>query len=252
MCGRFTNRLTWREIVALYRLSVPATPERNLPARYNICPTDTIDVVIERDAKRELVPMRWGLVPSWWKKTARETPSTFNARAETVAEKPMFRDAFKRSRCLIPASGYYEWQATPTGKQPYYFSNENGAPLTIAGLWDVWNDIETGEPLKSCTMMITTANEFVSKVHNRMPALLTPYQFDAWLSGSAGLELLMPWAQRSLQCGRYRGALTARVRQAMIRPSLRKWTCHGPNSVAPMSAFGGKADMAIALRNVRL
>jgi putative SOS response-associated peptidase YedK len=71
MCGRFTNRLTWREIVALYRLTVPATPERNLPARYNICPTTTIDAVIERDAKRELVPMRWGLVPSWWKKTAR-------------------------------------------------------------------------------------------------------------------------------------------------------------------------------------
>jgi len=100
MCGRFTNRLTWREIVALYRLTVPATPERNLPARYNICPTTTIDAVIERDAERELVPMRWGLVPSWWKKKAKETPATFNTRAETVAEKPMFRSAFKRTRCL--------------------------------------------------------------------------------------------------------------------------------------------------------
>ena len=116
MCGRFTNRLTWREIVALYRLSVPATPERNLPARYNICPTDTIDAVIEREGKRELMPMRWGLVPSWWKKKAKEAPATFNARAESVAEKPMFCDAFKRSRCLIPASGYYEWQKTPTGQ----------------------------------------------------------------------------------------------------------------------------------------
>jgi hypothetical protein len=109
--------MTWREIVALYRLTVPATPERNLPARYNICPTNMIDVVIERDAKRELVPMRWGLVPSWWKKKAKETPATFNARAETVAEKPMFRSAFKRSRCLIPASGYYEWLNTLTGKK---------------------------------------------------------------------------------------------------------------------------------------
>jgi putative SOS response-associated peptidase YedK len=118
MCGRFTNRLTWREIVALYRLTVAASPERNLPARYNICPTTTIDTVIERDAKRELMSMRWGLVPSWWEKTAREAPSTFNARAETVAEKPMFRSAFKRSRCLIPASGYYKWQKTSTGKQP--------------------------------------------------------------------------------------------------------------------------------------
>ncbi|MGB6584454.1 MAG: SOS response-associated peptidase [Pseudolabrys sp.] len=199
MCGRFTNRLTWREIVALYRLSVPAQPERNLPGRYNICPTDTIDTVVERDGKRDLVPMRWGLVPWWWKKKAKETPATFNARAETVATKPMFRDAFKRKRCLIPASGYYEWKTTETGKQPYYFSTENGSPLTIAGLWDEWKDIETGEPLNSCTMVITTANEFVSKIHDRMPALLTPYQFDGWLSGSAGVEVLAPWAQKSLR-----------------------------------------------------
>ena len=144
MCGRFTNRLTWREIVALYRLSVPAEPERNLPARYNICPTDTIDVVIERGGKRDLVPVRWGLIPNWWKKSAKEIPATFNARAETVAIKPMFRDAFRRSRCLIAASGYYEWLPTPTGKQPYYYTVRDGAPLTFAGLWDEWTDGETG------------------------------------------------------------------------------------------------------------
>jgi putative SOS response-associated peptidase YedK len=107
MCGRFTNRLTWREIVALYRLSAPAIPQRNLPARYNICPTDTIDTVVEEDGKRDLVPMRWGLVPWWWKKRAKDVPATFNARAETISEKPMFR-CVKRRRCLIPASGYYE------------------------------------------------------------------------------------------------------------------------------------------------
>jgi putative SOS response-associated peptidase YedK len=199
MCGRFTNRLTWREIVALYRLLVPASPERNLPARYNICPTDTIDTVVEEDGKRDLVPMRWGLIPWWWKKRVKDVPATFNSRAETIAEKPMFRDAFKRRRCLIPASGYYEWQSTPTGKQPYYFSTENGSPLTIAGLWDEWKDIETGVPLRSCTMIITTANDFVGKIHDRMPALLTPYQFDSWLSGGAGPESLRPWDQRSLQ-----------------------------------------------------
>ena len=158
MCGRFTNRLTWREIVALYRLSVPAEPERNLPARYNICPTDTIDAVIERGGKRDLVPMRWGLIPSWWKKSAKEIPATFNARAETVAIKPMFRDALRRSRCLIPVSGYYEWLPTPTGKQPYYYTSRDGAPLTFAGLWDEWMDIETGRLLKSCTVIVTNAN----------------------------------------------------------------------------------------------
>ena len=199
MCGRFTNRLTWREIVALYRLTVPASPERNLPARYNICPTTMIDAVIERDSKRELVPMRWGLVPSWWKKKAKETPATFNARAETVAEKPIFRAAFKRNRCLIPLSGYYEWKGTETGKQPYYFSTENGSPLTIAGLWDEWKDIETGQPLKSGTMIITEANKLVAKIHDRMPVLLTPYQFDGWLTGTAGAEVLEPYAVNSLR-----------------------------------------------------
>ena len=196
MCGRFTQKYTWRELVELYRLTQPA---RNLEPRYNVAPTTTIDVLRVREGACELVPMRWGLVPGWWKKSLKEVPATFNARSDTVAEKPTFRDAYRRSRCIIPASGYYEWKGTPTGKQPYYFSTENGSPLTIAGLWDEWKDIETGEPLKSCTMIITTANEFVSKIHDRMPAMLTPYQFDAWLSGSGGLELLMPWAQKSLQ-----------------------------------------------------
>ena len=200
MCGRFTNRLTWREIVALYRLSVPAEPERNLPARYNICPTDPIDAVVERDGRRDLVPMRWGLVPSWWKRPLKDFKiATFNARAETIKSKAMFRNPFRQKRCLIPASGYYEWESTPTGKQPYYFSTENGSPLTIAGLWDEWKDIETGVPLRSCTMIITTANDFVGKIHDRMPALLTPYQFNSWLSGGAGPELLRPWDQKSLQ-----------------------------------------------------
>jgi putative SOS response-associated peptidase YedK len=190
MCGRFTNRLTWREIVALYRLSVPAQPELNLPARYNICPTDTIDTVIERDGKREIVPMRWGLIPNWWKKSAKETPSTFNARAETVAARPMFREAFKRQRCLIPASGYYEWLPMPIGKQPYYYTSHDGSPLTFAGLWDEWKEIETGQTLRSCAMIVTNANALAAKVHDRMPVLLQPQDFDGWLNGTAGPELL--------------------------------------------------------------
>jgi putative SOS response-associated peptidase YedK len=198
MCGRYTNRLTWSEIHALYALSAPASPERNLRARYNICPTTTIDAVIERDAKRELAPMRWGLVPSWWKKKAKETPATFNARAETVAEKPMFRSAFKRTRCLIPASGYYEWHTTPTGKQPFYFTARDGGALSIAGLWDEWKDIETGEPLKSCTMIITTANDFVKPIHERMPVLLQKKDFEPWLTGKAGTEVLRPAANNYL------------------------------------------------------
>ena len=199
MCGRFTNRLTWREVVALYRLAIPFEPERNLPARYNICPTDTIDVIVERGGKRNLAPMRWGLVPSWWRGRLKDVPATFNARAETVAEKPMFRDAFRRGRCLIPVSGYYEWVGTPTGKQPYYYTSRDGSPLTIAGLWDEWKDVETRALLQSCTMIVTNANALAAKVHDRMPVLLRPDDFDDWVGGKAGTELLKPAPDDYLQ-----------------------------------------------------
>jgi putative SOS response-associated peptidase YedK len=200
MCGRFTNRLTWREIVALYRLAVPAMPERNLPARYNICPTDNIDVVIEHNGDRELAPMRWGLVPSWWKRPLRDFKvATFNARVETVEDKATFRFAFRRTRCLIPASGYYEWRAEAGGKQPYYFTASDGRPLTIAGLWDEWRNVETGEQLRSCTMMITKANEFVSDYHDRMPVLLAPGQHERWLAGNIGTKMLRPAPDEYLQ-----------------------------------------------------
>lgn len=197
MCGRFTQAYTWREIVALYRLTQPAV---NLRARYNIAPTTTIDVIIPRRRDvLELVPMRWGLIPCWWKKTAKEVPSTFNARAETVATKPMFRGAYKRSRCIIPASGYYEWKSTPAGKQPYYYTVRDGSPLSIAGLWDEWKDIETGEPLKSCTMIVTNANALAAKIHDRMPVLLQPKQFEGWLTSAAGTEVLRPAPDDYLQ-----------------------------------------------------
>jgi putative SOS response-associated peptidase YedK len=103
MCGRFTQSYTWRELYELYRLTCQPV---NVEPRYNIAPTTMIDVVVPRETGRDLRAMRWGLIPSWWKKTAKQAPSTFNARAETVATKPMFRAAFKRSRCLIPASGF--------------------------------------------------------------------------------------------------------------------------------------------------
>jgi putative SOS response-associated peptidase YedK len=123
----------------------------------------------------------------------------FQCAGRDVAEKPMFRSAFKRNRCLIPASGYYEWQKTPTGKQPYYYTARDGSPLTFAGLWDEWKNIETGEPLKSCTMIITNANELAAKIHDRMPVLLQPKDFDSWLAGSAGSELLKPAPNDYLQ-----------------------------------------------------
>jgi putative SOS response-associated peptidase YedK len=200
MCGRATYKLTWEEIVALYRLTLDTAPH-NFRPRFNVCPTTTIDAIVSSDGKRSLERMRWGLIPSWWNKPLKELKlATFNARAETVATKPFFRSAFKRTRCLIPVSGYYEWEDRPDGKQPWYFTARDGSPaLTIAGLWDEWTNPETGKPLKSCTMIITEPNEFVAKVHDRMPVLLTEKQFDPWLTGKAGVEYLKPAPNDFLQ-----------------------------------------------------
>jgi hypothetical protein len=135
MCGRFSQRYTWREIHQLYDLTGAA---RNLQA-HNIAPTDPVDVVRPTaGGTNELVSMRWGLIPYWWKKPLKQLPATFNARAESVAGKPIFRDAFKRRQCIIPASGYYEWIARPDGKQPYFISAADGGVLSFAGLWDRW------------------------------------------------------------------------------------------------------------------
>jgi putative SOS response-associated peptidase YedK len=200
MCGRFTVKMTWAEIVAMYRLTLDRLPH-NLQPRYNVCPTDPIDVVTERDGKRDPVRMRWGLVPWWWSKPLKELRmATFNARAETVETKPAFRDAFKRSRCLIPMSGYYEWQNTPGGKQPWFFTARDGSPiLTAAGLWDEWKNRETGERLNSCTMIVTEPSGFAAQIHDRMPAFLTEAQFAPWLSGEAGAAILKPVANDFLQ-----------------------------------------------------
>jgi len=122
----------------------------------------------------------------------KELPATFNARAETVATKPMFRDAFKRSRCVIPASGYYEWQPTPTGKQPYYITAADGAPLSFAGIWDQWHNVETGERIASCTIIVTAANDATRMIHDRMPVVLAEPDLESWLAGNAGPEMLRP------------------------------------------------------------
>jgi putative SOS response-associated peptidase YedK len=200
MCGRFTVKMTWAEIVALYKLTLDRPPH-NLQPRYNVCPTDPIDVVTEHDGKRDLIRMRWGLVPRWWSKPLKELRApTFNARAETVETKPFFRDAFERTRCLIPISGYYEWQNTPGGKQPWYFTARDGSPIiTAAGLWDEWKDRATGERLKSCAMIITEPNDMAAQIHDRMPAFLTEAQFRPWLSGEAGAGILKPVPNDFLQ-----------------------------------------------------
>src|SRR6266852_5006149 len=173
----------------------------NFQPRFNVCPTDPVDTIVAQDGTCKLVEMRWGLVPCWWSKPLKELRlATFNARVETVTEKPFFREPFKRKRCLMPVSGYYEWEDTPAGKQPHYFTARDGSPvLTVAGLWDEWKDRATGERLKSCAMIISEPNGFVAQLHDRMPVLLKPEQFDHWLSGNMTVDELKPIENDYLQ-----------------------------------------------------
>lgn len=177
MCGRNTQLMSWRELVELYELTNQDF-RPNLRPRYNVAPSQDVPIV---KAGRELAVVRWGLIP-FWAKDEKIGYRTINARAETVAEKPAFRAAFKTRRCLVPASGFYEWQKRDSGaKQPYYIHGKDGKPLTFAGLWERWNGPEG--PVESCTVIVTAANEFMKRLHDRMPVILDPADFDTWLGG---------------------------------------------------------------------
>jgi putative SOS response-associated peptidase YedK len=178
----------------MYNLEPPPALS-NLEPRYNVCPTDPVDVVLPGESRRHFEQMRWGLVPYWWSKPLKELRlATFNARVETVETKPFFREPFKHRRCLMPVSGYYEWQDTKQGKHPHYFTARDGSPvLTVAALWDQWKyRANPDQPIRSCAMIITEPNDFVAEVHDRMPTLLKPDQFDSWLSGEMTAKDLKP------------------------------------------------------------
>ena len=129
MCGRYSSDLRWEDIAKLYDLAMRGPPHWNFPPSYNVCPTDPVSVIRPNADGREFVRMRWGLIPRWWSKPLKEMRvATFNARAETVQEKPFFRDAFKRNRCLMPISGYYEWQNTPDGSSHTTSPDATGSP----------------------------------------------------------------------------------------------------------------------------
>ncbi len=207
MCGRFTQAYTWAEINAFLSVIGPA---RNQRPRYNIAPTTQIDVLRSSGEGLQLIPMRWGLVPSGWKKSLSELPSTFNARAETVAEKPMFRSAFKARRCIIPASGFYEWTGKPGAKTPHYFSARDGRTLAFAGLWEEWRDPETHETIGSATIIVGPANGWMRPFHDRMPVILDWSDADAWMGGESAAELLRPAPEGALQ----QWTVTARVNRS--------------------------------------
>ena len=183
MCGRFAFYSPSEAAAALFGVS----DSLEVQPRYNIAPTQFIAAV--RDAEddgRELVMLRWGLVP-FWAKDPSIGNRMINARAETVAEKPAYRAAYKHRRCVVLADGFYEWRKTEAGKTPYYISLANGGPFALAGLWENWNDKQTGDSLQSATLITTAANDFMTPLHHRMPVILEAGTAGEWLAGSTDL-----------------------------------------------------------------
>jgi putative SOS response-associated peptidase YedK len=178
MCGRFTLAVPAEQLARQFQLEQTL----ELAPRYNIAPTQQVAAVRAGESGRELVMMRWGLVPSWAK-----DPSVgsrmINARSETAAEKPAFRNAIKQRRCLIPADGFYEWQQLADGKQPFHITLADRAPFALAGLWEHWKTPEGGW-LHSCTVLTTEANELMRPLHDRMPVIVPPEQYGRWLDPS--------------------------------------------------------------------
>lgn len=178
MCGRFCQKSPSKKIAQ--KFGVEAVPP--LLERFNVAPSQPVLGIRELVGRREAAFFKWGLVPCW-----ADDPSIgnklINARSETITEKPSFREAFLRRRCLVPADGFYEWARRGDRKRPYYFRMRDGEPFAIAALWERWEG--GGEPLETCTLLTTEANELLGGIHDRMPVILRPEEYGLWLDREA-------------------------------------------------------------------
>lgn len=196
MCGRYVLKTPAKVLASHFGLDevIEVVP------RYNISPgTDIPTIRHSPEGKRVMHLLRWGLVPHWAKDPSIGAKLS-NARGETVAEKPSFRDAFKRRRCLVPADGFYEWKPEGQIKQPYYFSMESGEPFALAGVWESWR-APGGEILRTCCLITTGPNDIMLPVHDRMPVIVSPDDYEMWLAGesSDALTLIRPYGAEKMQ-----------------------------------------------------
>ena len=196
MCGRYSLTTAPEALRRLFDFDT--TP--NLQPRYNIAPTQSAPVVrTAANGGRELAMLRWGLIPSWAKEASIGN-KMINARSETVAEKPSFRSAFRHRRCLVPADGFYEWRREGEIKQPYRIGMKGGAAFAFAGLWESWDGTDDDAAVETFTILTTEANRRLGPIHARMPVILAPDAYDAWLDAESGsrddaLGLLRPFAE---------------------------------------------------------
>lgn len=178
MCGRYTIFIPLDELIRHFRLE----QAEEFEPRYNIAPTQTVPVIRQEDGKRSLRLLRWGLVP-FWADDSSIGNRLINARAESVSSKPSFRTAFLNRRCIMPASGFFEWKEQKKGpKRPYFIKRKDGTPMAFAGLWERWQGKDGGEKRETFTIITTDANEDVKGLHNRMPVILEPENYSLWLN----------------------------------------------------------------------
>lgn len=221
MCGRFASKTPTKDLLTLLDAVEPQTPVAMPEADFNVAPTKQVRAALLHDGRRELRPLRWGLMP-WWSKDLRAGARMINARVETVATKPAYRSAFKSRRCLIPADGYYEWQPIEGRKQPYFLRPADDSLLMMAGLYEVWHDAEK-QPWWTCTIITTDAPDDLGHIHDRTPMAVSADQWSAWLDPdtSSPLELVRPAVA---------GAITATAVSSLVN-SVKN---NGPELLEPL------------------
>jgi putative SOS response-associated peptidase YedK len=221
MCGRFAITLPNDAMARLFA----AQPANDLPGvpNYNVCPTNAVHVVRAGEAGRQLRPMRWGFLPHWYKSET-DGPLLINARAETLAEKPAFRAACRDRRCLIVATGFYEWTKAEDGTRlPWYIQHRDGAPIAFAGIWQDWDKGEA--PLTTCAIVTTSANRNLSRIHHRMPLILEPADWPLWLgeAGRGAARLMQPGPEDALEFFR-------------VAPTVNSNRASGAGLIEPLAA----------------
>lgn len=221
MCGRFAITLPPEAMVELFR----AVPDNDLPPtpNYNVCPTMRIHAVTREDGIRRLRGLRWGFIPHWYK-TPDDGPLLINARAESVAKKPAFARAARERRCLIPASGFYEWEKAAGGHRlPWYITARDGSPLAFAGIWQRW-EAEGQEPMTTTAIVTTNANPDIAHIHGRAPVIIAREDWPLWLgeAGKGAALLMRPAPEGSLKAWR----VSTRVNSSRAQ---------GPELIEPVS-----------------
>jgi putative SOS response-associated peptidase YedK len=221
MCGRIVLKAPARQVAQEFDLAAVA----EIVPRFNIAPTQPVAAVLAgADGQRELRGMQWGLIPPW-SHDPRDGGRMFNARSETVAEKPAFREAFAARRCLVPADGFYEWRRHGRDRQPFYFAAADGRLLALAGVWARW-EYPGGEVVESCSILTTAANTLMSPIHHRMPVIIPPVARQRWLTApaahAASLVPLLAPAPADL------------LRMHAVAPAVNSVGHDGPELIAPI------------------